>query len=245
VNFPVNFKLRGEGNVNDQMCQSSATVNSRNATRCASRYDTPTMQLEDRVIRVGVGLQRLVCRLKQLDYQFTDPSAVLPGVESKTDAAIERIEREVGTLPQSLKLFWKKVGSVNLNGEHPHWSGCDYPDPLIVYPPSIAIEELDQFLGDQEERLRCNFPYLVPIAPDALHKANVSGGMWYNLPVPAVEDDPILCDEPHALSFTTYLEFALLWGGFAGLEDCPDHDWPLDELRLSLGDTNKRSPSSD
>ena len=77
----------------------------------------------------------------------------------------------------------------------------EYPDPLFVYPPSAAIAELEEFLADKEERLRCNFPYLVPIAPDYYHKEDVSGGMWYNVSVPAVADDPPLNDEPHHLSF--------------------------------------------
>ena len=57
-------------------------------------------------------------------------------------------------------------------------------------------------------------PYCVPVAPDAYHKQNVSGGMWYNLSVPAVTDDPPLNDERHRTTFVGYLELALRWGGF-------------------------------
>jgi hypothetical protein len=99
-----------------------------------------------------------------------------------------------------------------------------------VYPPSVAIFELDEFLGDREERTRCEFPYLVPIAPDDVHKDNVSGGMWYNLSVPAIADDPPLNDERHRTTFVSYLELAVRWGGFPGLDRCPEHSWPVREI---------------
>jgi hypothetical protein len=94
---------------------------------------------------------------------------------------------------------------------------------------------LDEFLADREERLRCNFPYLVPIAPDYYHKADVSGGMWYNVSVPAVADDPPLNDEPHHITLVAYLELAVQWAGFPGLADCPGHSWPVAELIRGIG----------
>lgn len=195
------------------------------------------MSLESRIVTVGEQIEKIARRLPQLGYQFKRPSAVFPGPEPGTEEAIARIERETGTLPLALKAFWRLVGSVNFMGPHSDWTvveypwdGCEYPDPLVVYPPSQAIFELDEFLGDREERMRCNFPYLVPIAPDAYHKDNVSGGMWYNLSVPAVADDPPLNDERHQTTFVSYLELAVRWGGFPGLDRCPEHDWPLREI---------------
>jgi hypothetical protein len=195
------------------------------------------MSLEARVQTVGEQIAAIARRLPALGYRFKRPSAVFPGPEAGTEQAIERIEREVGTLPLALKAFWRLVGSVDLTARHEPsapveypWDGCEYPDPLVVYPPSTAIAELDEFLGDREERMRCDFPYVVPIAPDDMHKDNVSGGMWYNLSVPAVADDPPLNDEWHQTTFTTYLELAVRWGGFPGLERCPEHGWPLGEL---------------
>jgi hypothetical protein len=195
------------------------------------------MSLETRILRVGEQTATIARRLPALGYEFGDPSAAFPGPEAGTEEAIERIEREIGTLPLALKLFWRLVGSVNFMGPHGGWTvveypwdGPEYPDPLVVYPPSQAIFELDEFLGDREERMRCTFPYLVPIAPDDKHKDNVSGGMWYNLSVPAVADDPPLNDERHRTTFVNYLELAVRWGGFPGLDRCPEHDWPLEEI---------------
>src|SRR5437762_11826246 len=147
------------------------------------------MPLEDRILARGRAIERVVVRLHSLGFQFVEPEAVFPGPEPRTEEAIERIEREVGPLPLAIKLFWRRVGSVNFMGAHPDWEGCEYPDPLVVYPPSQAIYELEEFLGDREERMRFGVPYRVPIAPDSYHKENVSGGMFYNLSVPAVADD--------------------------------------------------------
>jgi hypothetical protein len=154
--------------------------------------------------------------------------------------SIARIEREAGAVPLALKLFWQRIGSVDLCGANPDWqvsSGAnwdDYTDPLVVFPPSIAIEELEEFIADKAERLRCKLPYAIPIAPDYHHKANVSGGMWYNVSVPAVADDPPLNDEWHRTTFVSYMELALQCGGFPGLTRCASHSWPIAELTRNL-----------
>jgi hypothetical protein len=195
------------------------------------------MSLEARILMVGKQIAKIARRLPALGYHFQSLSAVFPGPEPGTEDAIERIEREAGRLPLALKAFWRLVGSVDFTAHHRTWRpceypwvGCEYPDPLVVYPPSAAISELDEFLSDREERTRCSLPYFVPIAPDDAHKDNVSGGMWYNLTVPAVADDPPLNDERHRTTFVSYLELAMRWGGFPGLDRCPEHNWPLREL---------------
>lgn len=188
------------------------------------------MQLDERIISIGKNLDRLVRRLDDLGYEFYERAEAFPGPAPGTDAAIARIEHEVGELPAAIKVFWRLVGSVNFVGAHPAWDGCDYPDPVVVFPPVGALAELDDFLSNKEQRLVHHFPYRVPIAPDPLHKQNVSGGMWYNLDVPAVADDPPLNDERHRISFVSYLELAVRWGGFLGLEQCPDHSYPLDAI---------------
>jgi hypothetical protein len=193
------------------------------------------MTLESRINAIDDSIRLLVKRLTKCGFEFERPAEVFPGPENGTKAAIARIERKVGAVPLALRFFWQRVGSVNLCGSHPEWEGCEYPDPLFVYPPSVAIQELDEFLAHREERLRCNFPYLVPIAPDYYHKADVSGGMWYNVSVPAVADDPPLNDEPHQTTLVAYLELAVRWAGFPGLADSPGHSWPVAELVRGIG----------
>jgi hypothetical protein len=188
------------------------------------------MTLESRINAIGGSIRFLVKRLGEGGFQFERPAGAFRSPEAGAAAAIARIEREAGRVPLALKLFWCQVGSVDLCGSHPEWGGCDYPDPLVVYPPSAAIQELDEFLADKEERLRRNFPYLIPIAPDNYHKENVSGGMWYNVSVPAVADDPLLNDEWNHTTLVGYLELAVQWAGFPGLSRCPGHSWPVADL---------------
>jgi hypothetical protein len=193
------------------------------------------MTLETRIDWVGNAIRLLVKQLTDRRFRFEHPAEVLPGPENDTRAAIARIESEIGALPVALKLFWQRVGSVDLCGSHPDWAGCNYPDPLVVYPPSVATQELEDFLADRAERLRCEFPYIVPIAPDFYHKGDVSGGMWYNVSVPAVADDPPLNDEWHHITFLGYLELSVQWAGFPGLARCPKHSWPITELVQGIG----------
>lgn len=185
------------------------------------------MNLERRIQTAGASIRLLVTRLTNCGFHFERPADVFPGPEPGAASAIARIEREAGVLPLALKLFWLNVGSVDLRGSHPEWHGCDYPDALMVWPPSVALGEWDEFLNDREERLRCDYPYDVPIALDLYHKADVSGGHWYNVDVPALADDPPLNDEWHETTFVEYLEIALRWGGFPGLVHCPGHNWPV------------------
>ena len=188
------------------------------------------MSLEARINLIGESLRDLVRHLGEHGFEFERAEEVLPGPESDTVEAIARIEKEVGVLPEALKLFWFRIGSVDLCGSHRKWGGAEYPDPLVVAPVSFALTELEDFLGDKEERLRFNCPYCVPIAPDYFHKANVSGSMYYNVSVPAVAADPPLNDEWHKTTFVNYLEIALSWAGFPGLDRYPGHSWPIAEL---------------
>lgn len=198
------------------------------------------MSLEAHIELVGRRINQLAGRLRDSGFEFDHPDEALPGPELHASEAIARIENEIGALPLALKLFWMRIGSVNLCGFHPDWlphsnlEGDYYPDPLVIAPPSLAIAELEEFLADKAERERCGFPYCVPIAPDDKHKANVSGGMYYNISVPAVADDPPLNDEWHRTTFVNYLERAVSWAGFPGLERYPDHTWPIAKLVADL-----------
>ena len=193
------------------------------------------MRLDERILAVGRDLRQLADNLGGLGYQFYALDEVLPGPTPDTESAIERVERDIGPLPEAIKLFWRTVGPVNSIGDHPDWQECEYPDPVVVFPPPYAAEEVGEFLADRPRRLAHNFPYLVPVAPDPLHKQGVSGGMWYNLDAPAVADDPPLNAERHRTTFAAYLELAIRWGGFAGLDQCPGHDYPLDAIRRGTG----------
>jgi hypothetical protein len=121
------------------------------------------------------------------------------------------------------------VGGVNFVGTAPPDWGLDiHADPLYVYPITAALDEYAEWaeaahrepaaarMGDLGP-----FPFRVPIAPAALHKYNISGGMWYHIRLPNAALDAHREAEPHATTFVQYLRSAFEWGGFPGLQFAP------------------------
>lgn len=190
----------------------------------------PSVTLESRVEELGRGISIAKTRLSRFEFRFDRPNEVLPGPEPDAQTSIDRIEEEAGSLPKALKLFWLRIGSVDFSGHHPQWGGCEYLDQLVVFPPSVALDELEQYLADREERDRVDYPYSVPVAPDVFHKADVSGGPPYSLAVPATEDDPLLLNAVPPVSFLGHVARALRYSGFPGLADCAQHTWPIHDL---------------
>ncbi len=171
--------------------------------------------MEARIAQIGRRLHSLVQALRGMGYHFENDIKVIPGPETGTAEAIRRIEAEFGTCPLALKLFWERIGSVDLSGTHPDWIDDRYPDQLVVLPPSIALWEMKDYL---------------PIAPDFYHKAGVSGGEPYSISLPTAEDDPILRNSQVRETFLEYVERSLNGGGFPGMVDEADHNWPLQAL---------------
>lgn len=192
--------------------------------------------LRPRLVRIGRALSTLRDRLVQSGFRFEDPDGVLPGPDPGVDEALREIERVAGRVPKAYAEFQRIVGPVNFMGEpESDWAGCDYPDPIVVYPLQAVLEELEFFGEDPGWWEDCCGGFRIPIAPDSCHKANVSGGMWYGLAVPAEDDDPPLLEEPHGIRFLEYLELAIRWGGFPGLDGLEGpHTWPIAELTRGL-----------
>ena len=106
---------------------------------------------------------------------------------------------------------------------HPSWP--DGLDPLVVDPPEGPLAGLyDE--GDQ---------IFVGLAPDDLHKDNVSGGDQYGLQLPDPSADFIFMVERHNLLFVPYLRFPILrWGRFPGLAESGIQFGPLESLIAGL-----------
>jgi hypothetical protein len=181
--------------------------------------------MEARIDALGRRIAGLVERLRAIGYIFDHPDETFPGPDPSALDVIARIESSVGQLPLALKLFWTRIGSVDLTGSHPEWpEPSGYLDQLVVFPPEVAAYDLDDYLNGEPG------PFEVIIAPDYFHKADVSGGSPHTVSVPATVDDPPLNWTPSPQTFLWHIENALRFGGFPGLADCPDHGWPLVEL---------------
>lgn len=141
-----------------------------------------------------------------------------------------KIEEECGSLlPPTLFAFWKIVGGVNWAWDYRIDSlapnlDVDLPmdemDPLCIDPPSVSTYFLEEWKEQKRDPdWNPGNPFRIDLAPDYLHKANISGGMPYAILVPFLGADPIFVDERHELPFVDYLRLAFKWAGFPGLED--------------------------
>ncbi|HEX8911407.1 MAG TPA: hypothetical protein VF796_03535 [Humisphaera sp.] len=197
--------------------------------------------IEQRVRRASERLAVLTNRLRDLGYIFTDPPKALPGPATDAESDIDKLEQQFGPLPAALKTIWRIIGSVDFTGTPPvDWTGCEYPDPLVIYPPSVALADMADFLEAVEDGDDDGEGFPLPVSADYYHKAGVSGGMWYNVRLPSTSDDPPLSDSPYDTTLLGYLELALAWGGFPGLKDEAGHTWPVAAIRGSGGDDGDR-----
>ena len=191
--------------------------------------------------RVRRNCELLVSRLRALGYVFgtypdgstgyyTQGPLVAPS--DQTRAGCAEVEAEVGgPLPLSLVAFWEEVGEVDFVGMHPEWP--DGLDPLVVGPPEAVLSDLSEVAGNDlfEDSISSelsgalgdeNFEapkFFAGLAPDGLHKDNVSGGDPYGVALPCPAADFVFLCEGHNLLFVPYLRVAILrWGGFPGLD---------------------------
>jgi hypothetical protein len=148
-----------------------------------------------------------------------------------TLAALEKAAG--GPIPLALRAFFEVVGEVNFNGDHatlaPKHSEFT-PDPLMICSAADALAMIESNDRDEDD------PLLIEFAPDALHKANISGGSPYSIEVPQMVADAMVLDAPHEVRFVDYLRTAILrWGGFPGWGDAEGAiPAELDELRRDL-----------
>jgi hypothetical protein len=143
--------------------------------------------------------------------------------------AMEKIEAITKTpLPPSLRAFWEIVGGVDFVWDYQsddEVPGLDLEvelpqlDPLSVDPArstTSLFEEWADERGDVDPEIAD--PYRLDLAPDYLHKADISGGAPYGIELPFLGADPLFANEEHGLPFVDYLRLCFRWGGFPRLE---------------------------
>jgi hypothetical protein len=149
---------------------------------------------------------------------------------------VARIEAITGApLPPSLLAFWEVVGGIDFVWNYQQRAAppdldvgvdLDQMDPLAVEPPrtvSYLFEEWEDACSGVDAELID--PFHLDLAPDYLHKADISGGAPYGIELPFAGADPVFVNEAHELPFVDYLRLAFRWGGFPRLErhaDRPD-----------------------
>ncbi len=168
--------------------------------------------------RARRNVERLVELLPGIGYEFEprEWSPVFTPPEPDIADRLAELEREVGPIPLSLRAWYEEVGQVDLVGRHPGWD-YELTDPLVVDAP------IDHVLSEFEDRGTegAGDRFLIGLAPDFWHKADVSGGAPYSLEVPNRGVDGLLLYEPHQTTFVNHLRIAFRWGGFPGWDRSP------------------------
>lgn len=153
---------------------------------------------------------------------------------SENEAIFEAVEKITECpVPPSLLAFWRVVGGVNFVWDY----DCESPlpmfaenlsldgmDPLCVAPPA-ELPYIFEVWEEQKNEPDPDLiePFQIDLAPDDLHKANISGGAPYSVSLPFWGADPVLDGERHRLPFTDYLRMCFRWAGFPGLQYHSDH----------------------
>lgn len=186
-----------------------------------------TAVARETMVRVRRNVEQLIERLPSFGFEFEADPLVPPPADAA--AQLDTLEAEIGFLPIALRIWFEEVGQVNLNGTHPEWS-FEFPDPLVVDAPVEYIcSEYETWAADRGSEWDRGTGFEVPVAPDYLHKANVSGGMPYGLAVPNPGADGLLLWEPHQTTFVNYLRIAFRMGGMPGWQREPAllEEWAL------------------
>ncbi|WP_152568562.1 SMI1/KNR4 family protein [Thermoactinomyces daqus] len=191
------------------------------------------IKIERQILHFKQSIQLLKTNLEELNYQFhthgPHPYEVIMEPDPLLPEKISYLERKIGPIPLVLKCFYKHIGGVNFQGFHPDWEEI-YADALWIESIDAAIVEWEECQDIEEQE---NIFYY-PIAPDWLHKENVSGGMFYHIEFPTSAVNPIIIMDQVSMTFLDYLTFSLKWGGFPGLADTPSHNWPLETIKKGL-----------
>jgi hypothetical protein len=189
----------------------------------AARFDDAQAVVAETMRRARANVERLVAELTRRHYRFEDTSR--PAHEPPVaDIAVrlDDLQEAIGVMPLALRGWLEQVGRVDLVGSFQGWS-YRYTDPLVVEAPIdyVLAEHAEWEYEHENEPDRDRF--VIDLAPDWLHKANVSGGGPYCVEVPNRGVDGLLLDEPHRTTFVNHLRIAFRWGGFPG--------WDPDQAR--------------
>jgi hypothetical protein len=195
--------------------------------------------------RARQNIETIVSRLTEQGYRFhtndDDQTPVVPhhppGPHAPELAAW--LQAHFGMVPLTLLSWVRLVGDVWLVGTHPRWTSSASADPLVIevegarYPGESITDYFDdeheahqQWASESTEAVG---PFVLPLAPDHLHKDNVSGGPPYGIVVPDGCVDGMFEAEAR-MPFVSYLNWVFASGGFPG---CAASSAPW-EVRHSL-----------
>jgi hypothetical protein len=152
--------------------------------------------------RARHNIEVIIERLTNARYEFhandREMTPAKPFVPATPDAAghARWLEQNFGPVPLTLLSWVRIVGDVWLVGTHPEWPESAAADPLVLEVEgsrelSGDVAGMQQFFLAERREWPDSFvreedpePFVLPLAPDRLHKDNVSGGGPYGVVVP-------------------------------------------------------------
>jgi hypothetical protein len=188
-------------------------------------------------------VELLTEHLERSGYRFANSDGGRKPPEDDIPGCVEELARRGVHVPVALQAWLMEVGCVDFTGTHPAWprtgySGlCDdgsqkepwYTDPLVISFGARSFLDCLQS-GDYDHEGPC----WLEIAPDDIHKANVSGGAPVAMDAASPHFDTPLIGQHGSYTLLSYLRWAFAWGGFPGFDFIPDP--PHDMIReLSEG----------
>jgi hypothetical protein len=173
--------------------------------------------------------EQLASRLVDDGYTFVVGNWPIKNPEPDAGEWISDLRDQGIYIPIVLEAWLTEVGVVNLCGSHPDWSRPAYAFDDKVFTSDLLLtdafvcelnREYIQYLCDERksEDLTNQKPFRIDFSPDHLHKANISGGLPYEISVDSPTIDSIVFNERHCTSFMGLVRNALKWRGFSGFE---------------------------
>lgn len=228
-------------------------------------YPAALLVAQTMMRRVRHNIELLIPRLRTIGYELVDgdwtsywetkrhqKSSIATKEQAKLDklfrtfrppptrtlSFLKKIEKNVGTLPLSVRCWYEEVGSVNLIGTLPATATRKELtvelDPLLILPVDFLLGQFPFEDAEEWEEAREEDGTLdLDLAVDADLKYDYSGSGGYAIRLPSATFDTIFdLSAYHKTSptFVDYLRTSLRWGGFYGLATSTEASLTPEEL---------------
>lgn len=202
---------------------------------------------DEMAMRARQNIEVIVERLRSQGFVFhtndDEQRPVIPHVPpgSQADDLLGWMDRRLGYVPMTVVSWLRHVGDVWLVGTHPDWPSSSAADPLVIelegsrHPGELIVEYFDEELSNAEDEAEgAEVRFELPVAPDRLHKANISGGGPYGFVVPDACADGLFIAEVE-LPFVSYLRWVFSRGGFPVQTGATEGEWRVrNQLAVDL-----------
>jgi hypothetical protein len=207
------------------------------AVREPGRSEEAQLVCDEMAGRARQNIEVIVERLASAGYRFHsndhEQSPVTPYFPPTAASAevVTWLEERFGSVPMTLLSWLRLVGDVWLVGTHPHWAASAAGDPLVIevegsrYPGEPIQRYFEGELESRHEWAGADRLFVLPVAPDRIHKKNVSGGPPYGIILPDGCADGLFVGET-TMPFVSYLNWVFSNGGFPW-PTAPDNHWQL------------------